>query len=185
MDWRQIEKEFDECHTRGGIVEWPITGSITLTSLLYCSSVKLSQSNVSAQTVASLTVFVETTNLVLVAATQVGTQSSQHIYQFTTCIDEPQQGRNSCLWLYHLLFGMTGEAITGSQSIGQSYCSPACLTLLQYSRLVQDNYQYQPFNFPLECNTRQVPSHSRQLQLVYLVGSGGLECIPARLYLPG
>ena len=41
--------------------------------------------------------------------------------------DEPQSGRNSCLWLYHLLSGMTGEAITGSQSIGRSYRPPACL----------------------------------------------------------
>ena len=28
--------------------------------------------------------------------------------------NDPQQGRNSCLWLYHLWFGMTGDAITSS-----------------------------------------------------------------------
>ena len=30
--------EPDECHTRGGIIEWIITGSITSTSLLHCNS---------------------------------------------------------------------------------------------------------------------------------------------------
>ena len=32
--------EPDKCHTRGGIFEWLITGSITPTNLLHCNSVK-------------------------------------------------------------------------------------------------------------------------------------------------
>ena len=41
----------------------------------------------------------------------------QQVIQHTisTPHDEPQQGQNSCLQLYHLLFGMAGEAITGSR----------------------------------------------------------------------
>ena len=50
---------------------------------------------------------------------------------------EPQREWNSYLWLFHLLFGMTGEVITGSWSIGQSLCPPGCSTLFQ-----QHNYAY-------------------------------------------
>ena len=42
--------------------------------------------------------------------------------------DEPQQGRNSCLWLYHLCsFGMTGEATTGSRLNRTESPSPSLL----------------------------------------------------------
>ena len=43
--------------------------------------------------------------------TYAGSQTSRHIHQYAT--DEAQLGRKSCLWLFHLLFGMIGEAITG------------------------------------------------------------------------
>ena len=35
---------------------------------------------------------------------------------------------NSCLWLFHLLFGMTGELIIGSQSIRRSDRPPGTVS---------------------------------------------------------
>jgi len=56
----------------------------------------------------------------------IGSQSSQHIHQYATLMS-PNRGETAVCGSTIFCFGMTGEAITGSQSVGRSYRPPACL----------------------------------------------------------
>ena len=86
-------------------------------------------------------------------------QSSQHLS--VSHNDDPQQGQNSCLWRFHLLFEMTNdwEVITGAWSIEWSDCGTVwlpsdvdCSALFQCSSLVR--------GMPLPVISQHVPPNS-------------------------
>ena len=105
-----------------------------------CATVQYSlQANISLQTVASLSEFAKTTN-VCPGGGRIGIQPSQRIHWYGTMAN-PNKRENSCsVWLFHFVFRMTGEAITGSWPLWQSppHPPPGCSALLHCCGLVWD-----------------------------------------------